>query len=54
MLQRIIMNGDRIWQLPAADIVHVLSVTVAYVSLGAALFALAESKARERRVLGQY
>ncbi|HHX27990.1 MAG: hypothetical protein ACOX5Q_10510 [Bacillota bacterium] len=54
VLQRIIMNGDRIWQLPAADLILVLCVTVTYVALGAALFALAESKAKERGVLGQY
>ncbi len=54
MLQRIIMDGDKIWHLPASDLILVLCVTVAYVALGAAAFALAESKARERGVLGQY
>jgi len=54
LLQRIIMNGDRIWQLPASDLILVLCVTVLYVALGAAAGALAESKARERGVLGQY
>jgi len=54
VLQRIVIDGLKIWQIPASDLILVLSVTVAYVAVGAALFSLAESKARERGVLGQY
>ncbi|HHY34243.1 MAG TPA: hypothetical protein GX510_01185 [Firmicutes bacterium] len=54
LLQRVMIDGVRLWQLPLSQIAILLLVTVISLGLGLALFALAETKAKTKGLLGQY
>ena len=54
VLQRVVIAGQKIWAVPASALILLLAVTVLYLALGVLLFRLAESKAREKGLLGQY
>ncbi len=54
VLQRVLMNGDKLWEVPPSELLVMAIVTFVYLFLGTACFSLAESKAREKGLLGQY
>lgn len=54
LLQEVLMGGIRIWQTQWADLGPMLAATALYIVVGVACFAVAESKARSRGLLGQY
>lgn len=54
ILQRVLMSGVRLWRVGGADLLALLSSTALYLALGVGCFAVAESKARSKGLLGQY
>lgn len=54
LLQRVLIDGTKIWEVSSGEILVVVGVTAAYIALGTGFFSIAESKARERGLLGQY
>lgn len=54
LMRRIMVDGLRIWQLPAADLGLALAVGVAYFLAGLAAFGHCARVARDRGMLGQY
>lgn len=54
LLQRIMVGGVRVWELPPGDLTVLAGTAVAYLGLGLVAFGYAERVARERGSLGQY
>ena len=54
LIQRIMVGGQRLWQLPAADLAILAGTGVLYLALGLAAFSACERVARSRGLLGQY
>jgi len=54
LLQEVMMDGLRLWQVPVRYIAVLVLVTVVNLGVGLALFALAETRAKEKGLLGQY
>jgi ABC-2 type transport system permease protein len=54
LLQRAMIDGTRVWNLPAADLAVLVGVAVGYLLGGYAIFQLATRRARRLGVLGDY
>lgn len=54
LLRRVMVDGTRLWQLPAADLGLALAVGLAYFLAGLAAFGYCVRVARDRGMLGQY
>ncbi len=54
MLASVMVDGNRLWQLPAADWAALVFVNVTYLALGFVAFRFFEGKARELGLLGHY
>ncbi|QGA83424.1 ABC transporter permease [Halomicrobium sp. LC1Hm] len=54
LLQRAMIDGTRLWEFPALDLLVLVGVAVGYVVLGYALFEAATRRARRLGVLGDY
>jgi ABC-2 type transport system permease protein len=54
IMQKVLMDGQRLWQVGWGEGSSMLIATAVYLGAGIACFALAESKARSRGLLGQY
>lgn len=54
LLQRVMTDEMRLWELPPADLAILGVAAVAYVGLGLVTFRFAAREARERGVLGHY
>jgi len=54
MLQRAMIEGTRLWEFPAVDLLVLVVVAVGYVLLGYAVFEAATRRARRLGVLGDY
>ncbi len=53
-LQCVLMDGLRIWETSKADLLVLVTATALYLVLGTVCFSFAESKARNKGMLGQY
>lgn len=54
LMQKVMMDGVRLWQLPARDLGILVLVTAASLGAGLALFSVGEARAKARGLLGQY
>jgi len=54
LLQKVVIDGTKVWQASSRDLLLVLVVTVVYLAAGILCFSIAESKARTKGLLGQY
>jgi len=54
LLQKIMINGLKLWHLGWPDISALLAATVLYLGFGVFCFCVAESKAKNKGLLGQY
>ncbi|ACV49130.1 MULTISPECIES: hypothetical protein [Halomicrobium] len=54
LLQRAMIDGTRLWEFPAVDLLVLVGVAVGYVVLGYAAFEAATRRARRLGVLGDY
>ena len=54
LIGRAMMDGDRLWTLPPADVLGVAVVGIAYFAAGFGAFTLFERLARNRGLLGHY
>lgn len=53
-LQKVMMDGVRIWQLGVKDLLEMIGITCFYLVLGVLAFSWAEKQAKSRGLLGQY
>jgi len=54
MLQRAMLDGTRLWEFPALDLVVLVGTAVGYVAVGYIVFEWATRRARKLGVLGDY
>jgi ABC-2 type transport system permease protein len=54
ILQDVLMDGLKLWQVGWGEISVLLVVTALYLSVGVTCFSIAETKARSKGLLGQY
>lgn len=54
LIYRVMAEGKRLWELPAADVLAALAVGVAYLAAGLAIFSACERAAKARGLLGHY
>jgi ABC-2 type transport system permease protein len=54
MLQRVMVDGVRLWEFPLADLALLVAVAVGYLVGGYLVFQLATGRARRLGVLGDY
>lgn len=54
LLQRVMTDGLRLWELPLFDLGLLVGKSVVYILIGVLIFQFATAKARERGVLGHY
>lgn len=54
ILQDVLIGGTRLWHVPWSDLAPLLASTVICMGSGILCFAIAESRARSRGLLGQY
>lgn len=54
VLQKVLIRGSRLWQIPGGELAVLGVVTVLYLAAGIGLFTLAEKKAKAGGLLGQY
>ena len=54
LIRQVMVNGARLWDLPAADVLTATAVGVAYLAAGLLAFSTCERLARSRGLLGHY
>ena len=54
LLQRAMIDGDRLWEFPPADLALLVAVAVGYLGFGYAVFRASTRRARRLGVLGDY
>jgi ABC-2 type transport system permease protein len=54
MLQRAMLDGTRLWEFPAVDLLTLLGVAAVYLGFGYVVFGVATRRARRLGVLGDY
>ncbi|WP_238378446.1 ABC transporter permease [Haloarcula rubripromontorii] len=54
LLQRVMTDGLRVWELPVFDLGVLVGQAVAYLAIGLFVFRVGTAKARKRGVLGHY
>jgi ABC-2 type transport system permease protein len=54
LLQRAMIDGERIWEFPVADLAVLVGVAAAYLALGYVVFYYTTRRARKLGVLGDY
>lgn len=54
LLQRVMTDGLRLWELPISDLAFLVGKAVVYLGIGLVVFQVATAKARERGSLGHY
>lgn len=54
LLQRVMVDGQRLWDIPVADLAVAAGVSLAYLIVGLVAFAYAVKVARDRGLMGHY
>jgi ABC-2 type transport system permease protein len=54
LLRRVMVNGESLYSIPSGDVILLIVNSVAYFTLGIAVFKRFEKAARERGLLGHY